>query len=178
MWLSPSVEHEEELYLAFRTKEGNVEDVNIQLSPLTKEENPRLNFDDASLPTEPDLEAYVHEVTIDHIQINMFENIEKVKFCRKVLKLLDKKEQCYLEKEKLLPKALKGFEYALQLELNTEATQGRFIWLWIYIREEHFTRYEKVFLQIKNSKTEYEKVEIIDGILKKMKLIEGEKDEV
>jgi hypothetical protein len=90
MWLMPSLEKEDELYIAFRTKDGEVDDVNLQLSNIIKEENPSLNFDDVSLPTLANLEEHTHEVTIDYTQMQIFDEEEKTKFIEDVFEKLKK----------------------------------------------------------------------------------------
>jgi len=43
MWLMPSIEEEESLYIAFKDKEGEIEDVRIDLTPLENEPFPSLD---------------------------------------------------------------------------------------------------------------------------------------
>ena len=80
MWLSPSVEKEDELYIAFRDKNGQIDDVSLQISNLLKEKTPMLYFDNVSLPTLHELESYVHEVSIDQRQLQLLNDAQKVKF--------------------------------------------------------------------------------------------------
>ena len=178
IWLSPSIEKEGELYLAFRSKAGHIDDVSLQLEPLLEEEHPMLNFEDVSLPTLANLKEYAHEIYIDQKQLAVFEEMEKRRFCYQILGMLDKKNKLYASKEELMPKACQGFDKAIELGLKTESTQGRFIWLWLYIKENYLDRYENVFTQIKHSRSEYEKEEIIEMILTKMQLLEEENNEV
>ena len=87
LWLSPSTTDETMLYIAYRDKAGEIEDVNLNLSDILEEETPMLNFDDVSLPTLPDLEAYVHEVTIDYRQMQLFDGLQKELFVKVSLHL-------------------------------------------------------------------------------------------
>jgi len=87
MWLVPSVEKEEVLYIAFRDKEEQVEDVNLQLEDLVEEKNPMLNFDDVRFPTQANLEVYGHEVKIDHIQMQVFDKLQKEVFVKESLQM-------------------------------------------------------------------------------------------
>ena len=78
--LSPSVEKEEELYIAFRNIDGEIEDVNLNLSNFQQEEHASLNFENISLPTLANLEDYAHEVTIDQKQLQLFDAARKIRF--------------------------------------------------------------------------------------------------
>jgi len=78
MWLTPSVEKVDELYIAFRDKKGEVDDITLQLETLSKEEHPQLNFDDVQFPNTSTL--YTHEIYIDSQQLKMFDEMERVKF--------------------------------------------------------------------------------------------------
>jgi len=80
MWLVPDSQTEDKLYIAFRHKEGYVDDVSIDLTPLLDESEARLSFDMVGFPNIPDLASYAHEVTIDFEQMKMFEQRHKRKF--------------------------------------------------------------------------------------------------
>jgi len=128
MWLSPSAEKADELYLAYRTKEGEVDDVNLQLSNLLKEENPRLNFDDASLPTEPDLAAYAHEVEIDHTQVKMFDDMEKRRFIDDIFREYEAEGYVFdLDEKKNKRLAMELMSEAQSLNIVSEAGAYRYI---------------------------------------------------
>ena len=80
MWLMPNIEKEEVLYLAFRDKEGNIEDVSIDLTPFENEPFPSLDFQNVSLPNTPNLEIYAHEICIDHKTLSLMEQHPKEVF--------------------------------------------------------------------------------------------------
>ena len=101
MWLAPSVDKVDELYIAYRNKQGMIEDVNLQLKHFIKEENPMLNFDDVSLPTVPDLEAYAHEVSIDAKQMQIFDALQKERFVKEALQIY--RDQGYTKIEPTQP---------------------------------------------------------------------------
>ena len=100
MWLMPNIEKEEVLYLAFRNKEGYVEDVNIDLTPFENEPFPSLDFQNVSLPNTPNLEAYAHDVHIEYAHLQIMEKIDRKKFVEKLFVRAKKEGYLFLGDEK------------------------------------------------------------------------------
>ena len=128
MWLSPSIEKEGELYLAFRSKAGHIDDVSLQLEPLLEEEHPMLNFEDVSLPTLANLKEYAHEIYIDQKQLAVFEEMEKRRFCYQILGMLDKKNKLYLVKERF-------FNIWYLMRYGRRKTREKVLWLVKFLEE-------------------------------------------
>jgi hypothetical protein len=121
IWLSPSVQRETELYIAFRDKEGEVDDVSIELTSLLKEENPSFNFDNASLPTVPNLEAYAHEVNIDQRQLQLFNDAHKIRFINKAfVQMQDDAYNFYYDETVNKKRAFELFDEAKSMGIESE----------------------------------------------------------
>jgi hypothetical protein len=134
MWLSPSVDIETELYIAFRDKEGEIDDVTLDLETLLQEDNPIFNFDNASLPTLPNLEAYAHEVNIDHTQVKMFDDVEKVKFIDDIFEeYLQKGYNFYINEQRDKKRALLAYNEAENLGVSTEGGYYKYILLSLFL---------------------------------------------
>jgi len=121
MWLMPNIEKEEVLYLAFRDKEGNIEDVSIDLTPFENEPFPSLDFQNVSLPNIPNLEAYAHEIEIDFAQLQLLEKSDRKKF---ILEVIDEATQQQLidksKKEIAVKKAHQLFDEANEIGIESE----------------------------------------------------------
>ena len=95
MWLMPNIEKEEILYIAFRDKKGNIEDVNIDLIAFENEPFPSLDFQSVSLPNTPNLQTYAHEVSIEYAQLQIMEEIDRKKFIKKLFKRAQKDDYIF-----------------------------------------------------------------------------------
>ena len=128
MWLVPSSVQESELYIAFRDKEGQVDDVNLDLNQLLEIETPMLNFDTVSFPTIPNLEDYAHEVTLDLKQMELFEQRHRRKFIDNVFYWAQKEGYTfYHPKEFNKQRALELFSEANTLGLESEDAVYKYI---------------------------------------------------
>ena len=121
LWLVPSVEKEDELYIAFRDKDGQIEDVNLQLSNLIEEETPMFDFNNISLPTLVNLEEYAHEVEIDYEQVQILDGFEKQKYLDEVFVRAKEDEYVFKNDEKTnREKANELFDEAKGLGVESE----------------------------------------------------------
>lgn len=160
LWLSPSVENEDELYIAYRTKEAEVEDVNLQLKHFIKEENPMLNFDDVSLPTLANLEEYAHEVFIDQIQIEMFDDVDKMKFIDGIFReYADKGYTFYMHEDFNKQRSLDLFDEAESLGLSSESGKYKYILLSLLLPKPLHEM--KLYLHLQQE-VEANKIELLD----------------
>lgn len=164
MWLSPSVEKVEELYLAYRTKEGEVDDVNLQLEPLLKEENPSFNFDDVSLPTLANLEEYAHEVEIDHTQVKMFDDVEKTRFINGIFREYKIKGYTFYHDNKFnKERSLIFFEESKNLGLLSEAGKYKYILLALLVSKSISEL--KIYSKLVLPSSEEEKISMLDTLI-------------
>jgi len=167
MWLAPSVEKADELYIAYRTKEAAVEDVNLQLKHFIKEEHPMIDFDDVSLPTLANLEAYTHEVFIDQIQIAMFDEMEKMKFIDNIFKAYKEEGHQFYHPETFNKElALKLFDEAKSLNIVSEAGIYRYILLGLTVLKP--MKELKLYHDIVNTENEESKIRIMDDFMNKI----------
>jgi hypothetical protein len=167
MWLSPSVEIETELYIAFRDKEGEVDDVSIELTSLLEEENPSFNFDNASLPTLPNLEAYAHEVNIDHTQVKMFDDVEKVKFIDDIFREYKAEGHTFYYPEEFNKElAFNLFDEAKNINILSEAGVYRYILLGLTVSRP--MNELKFYGDIVNAPDEDAKIKIMDEMMNKI----------
>ena len=121
MWLMPDIEKEEELYLAFRDKRGEVEDVHIDLAPLEHEPFPSLDFETVSLPHTPELETYTHEVNIDFEQFEILRKYKTEKFAQILLAKMIKDGYIPQEEEHHKEKVMMLIAEAQALDLGMDA---------------------------------------------------------
>ncbi|SFV62914.1 hypothetical protein MNB_SV-8-178 [hydrothermal vent metagenome] len=128
MWFVPSSTQESELYIAFRDKEGQVDDVNLDLNQLLEVEAPMLNFDTVSFPTIPNLEDYAHEVTLDLKQMELFEQRHRRKFIDNVFFWAKRDGWAFYGEENAnKQKAMMMFDEANALGIETESAVYRYI---------------------------------------------------
>jgi len=160
IWLSLHVEKEDELYIAYRTKDAQVDDVALQLTQLTKEENPMLNFDDVSLPTLANLEEYAHEVFIDQIQIEMFDDVEKRRFVDGIFEEYYRKGYTfYLNEDFNKERSLDLFDEAERLGLSSESGKYKYILLSLLLPKPLHEM--KLYLHLQQE-VEANKIELLD----------------
>ena len=131
MWFMPNIDKADALYIAFRDKEGNVEDVSIDLKPLESEPFPSLNFETVSLPNIPNLEAYAHEVSIEYAQLQCMEEMDKKKFIEQVLAQAKKDDYHFKGEEKeYKQKALQALheaEHIVGIEAEDKKNLQRYV---------------------------------------------------
>jgi len=164
MWLSPSVEKEDELYIAFRDKEGEVDDVSLDLTRLLEEENPSLNFDNVSLPTLANLEEYAHEVEIDSVQVKMFDDVEKTRFINGIFREYKAEGQIlYHSEETNKELAFNLFDEAKSLNIVSEAGIYRYILIGLTVLEP-MNKFD-FFQDIVQAHDEDTKIEMMDKIM-------------
>jgi hypothetical protein len=159
MWLMPHIEKEEILYLAFRDKEGKVEDVSIDLTPLEDKPLPSLDFERVSLPNTPNLEVYAHEIRIEYAQLQLMEEMDRKKFVEEIL--VQAKKDTYLfhgdekaNKVKAL-KALDEAEHLVGIEAEDRKNLQRYVLFALLVSRplREWSLYEKL---IEASKMEKE----------------------
>ena len=85
VWLAPSAENEDGVYIAYRSKSGAIADINLRLKHFIEEESPMLDFDDVRVPAATNLDAYAHEVCIDNTQMKIFDTLQKERFAKEAL---------------------------------------------------------------------------------------------
>jgi len=169
MWLSPSVEKEDELYLAFRSKAGHIDDVNLQLQPLLEEEQPMLNFDDVSFPTIEDLETYVHEIYIDKKQLAVFEEMEKRRFVDKLFEAYQEDAESFYRPEPFNKEyALSLIEDAKKIGLESEGSIYRYVWLGLSITKplNELSFYQRLL----QTQEETIKIHLMDQLIEEIKI--------
>jgi len=128
MWLIPSSSDESKLYIAFRDKDAQIDDVNLDLNQLLELEAPMLNFDTVSLPTVPNLEEYAHEVVLDLEQMQLFEQRHKRKFIDNVFLWANNEGYTfYHSEESNRQRAFELFTEANTLGLENEEAVYRYI---------------------------------------------------
>jgi hypothetical protein len=164
MWLSPSVDIETELYIAFRDKEGEVDDVTLDLSSLLQEENPSFNFDNASLPTLANLEAYAHEVTIEYVQVKMFDDVEKVKFIDDIFREYKAEGHTFYYPEEFNKElAFNLFDEAQHLGFASEAGKYKYILLALLVSKPISEL--KIYNQLVLPSTEEQRIDMLDTLI-------------
>ncbi len=155
MWLVPSSEEESYLYIAYRDKEGWIDDVNLDLSQLRDIEAPMLDFDRVSFPTIPNLEDYAHEVTLDLKQMELFEQRHRRKFVDNVFYWAEREGYTfYHSKEFNKKRAFELFGEANSLGLESEDAVYKYIIYALLVLKpmEETTVYQKL-RQMPNEKT-------------------------
>jgi len=165
LWLVPSVEKEDELYIAFRDKDGQIEDVNLQLSNLIEEETPMFDFSNISLPTLANLEEYAHEVEIDYVQVKMFDDVEKTRFINGIFREYKEEGYTFYHSEDFnKERAFDLFDEALNLNIGKNAGIYRYILLaLLVIKPMKDTNY---YLKLQNSNDENSKIGLMDDYIK------------
>jgi len=162
MWLSPSVEKEDELYIAFRDKDGEVDDVNLQLAQFIKENATMLHFDDVAFPDTSYLQA--HEVYIDQKQIAMFDDVEKVKFINDIFREYKVEGQVfYFNEERNKELAYSLYDEAKSLNIVSEAGIYRYILIGLTVLEP-MNKFN-FFQDIVQAHDEDTKIEMMDKIM-------------
>lgn len=128
LWLSPDIEKEDALYFAFKAKDGTVSGTHLTLSQHKEKQPPTLDFDEISLPQRLQLESYAHNVSIDHRQVKMFDEVEKTKFIDDVFEWA-KDDEYDIHHNMALKKeiAFRLFDEAKQLGLQSEISIYRYI---------------------------------------------------
>ena len=167
LWLVPSVEKEDELYIAFRDKDGQIEDVNLQLSNLIEEETPMFDFNNISLPTLVNLEEYAHEVEIDYVQVKMFDDVEKTRFINGIFREYKAEGQIlYHSEETNKELAFNLFDEAKNINILSEAGIYRYILLGLTVLRpmNELKFYEKIVC----APDEVSKIKVMDEIMNKM----------
>jgi len=176
LWLSPNVGKVDELYLAYRNKDGKVEDVNLQLQNFIKEENPALNFDDVSFPTIPELEAHAHEVVIDYTQMQIFDTLQKEIFVKESLQMYH--EQGYTDITAIRSYIDKGLEFlyqAMKEGVSDDTALQRYMLLGLLL-DKPLHAY-KFYNDIIHAVSQEEKVEVLEQLLwklEKQRRVDGE----
>ncbi len=168
MWLSPSVDKADELYIAFRDNDGEVDDVSLDLTSLLEEENQSLNFDNVSLPTLANLEEYAHEVDIDQKQLAVFEDVEKKRFVDGVFEeYLLKGYNFYTNEQENKKRALVAYNEAQNLVFSTEGGYYKYILLSLLLSEpiSQLGLYDKLF----ELAEEAEKIALIEQAINAVK---------
>ena len=158
MWLVPSSEEQNNLYIAFKDKTGEVDDVNINLDPLLELDAPMLSFDTLSFPNIPDLESYAHEVTLDLEQMQLLEQRHRIKFIDNVFYWADNEGYTfYHSKEVNYERAFVLFNEANTLGLENEEAIYRYIVYGLLVLKpmQETTVYQKL-RQMPNEKTKTE----------------------
>ena len=119
-----------------------------------------LNFDDVSLPTVPDLEAYAHEVSIDAKQMQLFDLLEKQKFIDTLM--LELRKDGYLNdrnKRAVKEKALRLFDEAKHFNIQTQAGMYYYIFLALLLSKP--IEQSRYYTQLLNLKEEEEKITLL-----------------
>jgi len=162
MWLSPSVEKEDELYIVFRDKEGEVDDVNLQLAQFIKENATMLHFDDVAFPDISYLQA--HEVYIDQKQIAMFDEMEKRKFVDDIFEEYKKEGHTFYYPEAFnKQRALGLFDEAKSIGISSEA--GIYLYILLTLLYIEPLQNFKIYQEIKSAEhIEYKIVLMEDEI--------------
>ena len=164
MWLVPSSEEESYLYIAYRDKEGWIDDVNLDLSQLRDIEAPMLDFDRVSFPTIPNLEDYAHEVTLDLKQMELFEQRHRRKFVDNVFYWAERDGWGFEhDTARQKQKAMHLFSEANSLGIESEAGVYAYILygLSLTIPPQQTPLYEK----LQTVATEAQKIELLQEIL-------------
>ncbi len=121
MWLIPQ-EEGRRLYLAFRDKEGEVDDVSLELEGLAEMPSAALNFDTVSFPNIPNLEEYAHEITLDLKQMELLNQRDRRKFIDNVFFWAERDGWRFAySKAHQKKEAMKLFEEANALGIESEA---------------------------------------------------------
>ena len=95
-----------------------------------------LNFDDVSLPTVPDLEAYAHEVSIDAKQMQIFDALQKERFVKEALQIY--RDQGYTKIEPTQPwinKAVALLHEATQMGIKEDAILQEYMLLGLLLNK-------------------------------------------
>jgi len=87
MWLMPSVTQEELLYIAYKNKKEQIEDVTLNLNLFLQEEEATLNFNDLYFPNQSNLAPSIDEIIIDYTQMQRFDALQKERFVKTSLQM-------------------------------------------------------------------------------------------
>jgi len=128
LWLVPDAYEGTELYLAFKDKNAEIDDVNIELETLIDEPNPMLNFDTVSFPSIPNLADYAHDVTIDETQLNLFKEQKRLRFVENTFEWAEDDEYTFMRsKEQNTQRALQLFDESVNIGIESELGSYRYI---------------------------------------------------
>ncbi len=126
-----------------------------------------IDFDDVSLPTLANLEAYAHEVFIDQIQIEMFDEMEKMKFINGIFKAYKEEGHQFYHPETFNKElALKLFDEAKSLNIVSEAGIYRYILLGLTVLKP--MKELRLYHEIVNTENEESKIAIMDDFMNKI----------
>jgi len=136
VWLAPSAENEDGVYIAYRSKSGAIADINLRLKHFIEEESPMLDFDDVRVPAATDLTGRAHPIVIDHRQMLSFDGIEKIKFIDTLME--EFKEEGYLsdsQEIQIRQRAIQLFDEAKHINIRTQAGMYYYIFLALLLSE-------------------------------------------
>jgi hypothetical protein len=128
LWFVPDAYEGREAYIAFRDKDGVVEDVNLHLALFQDEPYPMFDFDMVSFPSVSNLADYAHEVIIDETQLNLFKEQERLTFIENVFEWAEDDEYTFMRsKEQNTQRALQLFDESVNIGIESELGSYRYI---------------------------------------------------
>lgn len=160
VWLVPDAYEGTELYIAFRDKNNQVDDVNLELEHLKDEPNPMLNFDNVRFPNIPNLADYAHDVTVDEEQLRLFKEQKRLRFVENTFEWAEDDEYTFSRSQKEnTQRALQLFDESISIGIESELGSYRYIVYGLLISKP--IQETPLFTQLKNLANEDEKIEAL-----------------
>ena len=166
---APSHEEETRLYMGWRDKNGKLDDVNLMLENFLDVKEPSLDFENVSLPDISNLNDYVDDRVIDHMQVRMFDDMNLTNFIKALFEEYDSEGiEINLDEEEKVKKVYALVEDAEKLEIKTESGLYRYILLGLALPEP--IKEFQFYVDLENASNELEKIEIMNTIWASMQL--------
>jgi len=165
---APNFEDETNLYMGWRDKNGKLDDVTLLLENFLETKEPSLDFSNVSLPNIENLNEYVDDRVIDHMQVKMFDDMNLTFFIRRLFSEYETDEIVInLNEEEKMKRAYRLVNEAKKINIETQAGLYRYVLLGLALSEP--TVEFEFYIDMKNSNSELEKIEIMDETLEFMR---------
>jgi hypothetical protein len=166
---APSYEDETRFYMGWRDKNGKLDDVSLLLKNLLELKEPSLDFSRVSLPSIANLNDYVDDRVIDHMQVKMFDDMNLTNFIKALFKEYENEGiGINLDEEEKVKRAYVLVEEAKKLELKTQAGLYWYVLLGLALPDP--IKEFQFYVDLENASNELEKIEIMDSIWASMQL--------
>lgn len=177
LWLTPSLEDKLLAHLAFRTKQGTVENITLKLENFLNEENVTLNYNNISTPIMDNLERYVQERVIDYRQIKIFDKIEIEKFVDLVFLEFKANNEVLMKDEATLKSLAMSQFYTQGKALGLESEAGLYYFILFCCLDSKHVEDTEIKEKVYQFEEEFQKVKFLQKQIQHYK-IQGDKDEI
>ncbi len=160
LWLVPDAYEGTELYIAFRDKDGEVDDVNLELELFKDEPSPMFNFDNVSFPNIPNLADHAHNIILDEEQFRLFKEQKRLRFVENTFEWAKDEEYNFSHSQELnTQRALHLFDESVSIGIESELGSYRYIVYGLLLLKP--IQETPLFEQLKNLNDEDEKIEAL-----------------